>query len=144
MSQETIPEWAKNAPRIDRPDITTWYKPESGPLDGVLVWRGQMEHPQTSELYNAYAVRQAESEIVIGVSERAGLRDLRSVRIGSRVFIRPLGMKALASGRTMQQFEVRAERLEPLEPQSRQDRKHSGGSGTPSESGPPPSDNIPF
>ena len=48
MSDETVPDWARTAPRIDRPEITTWYKPENGPLDGVLIWRGQMEHPQPS------------------------------------------------------------------------------------------------
>jgi hypothetical protein len=79
---------------------------------------------------------------VVGVSERAGLRDLRAVRVGSRVFIRPTGVKVLASGRKMQQFEIFAEHLEPLSEPTR--GGGSRGGGTPSDGGAGPSDKVPF
>src|SRR3954451_13571439 len=103
--QNTVPSWIRTAPRVDRPEISAWYKPEDGALDGVLIWRGQQESATSGDVYNAYAVRTGNTGKVVGVSERAGLRDLRAVRVGSRVFIRPTGVKVLTSGRRMQQFE---------------------------------------
>ena len=105
MSEENVPNWIRGAARVDRPEIDAWYKPEEGALDGKLIWRGQQEY--AGDVYNAYAIRTAEGK-VIGVSERAGLRGLRAVRVGSRVFIRPTTVKALEGGRKMQQFEIYA------------------------------------
>jgi len=128
MTEETnVPSWVRSAPRVDRPEIDRWYKPEDGPLEGTLIWRGQQESPMSGDIYNAYAVRTADGTRVLGVSERAGLRGLRSVRVGSRVFIRPTAVKALDSGRKMQQFEVFAEHLEPLSEPVRSAGHRGGG-----------------
>ena len=77
MIDKRRPEWIKNAPRVDRPDITRWFKPEDGPINGTLIWRGRQEHHQSGDVYNVYAIREADTGLIIGVSERAGLRDLR-------------------------------------------------------------------
>jgi hypothetical protein len=128
MSENNVPEWVKSAARVDRPAIDAWYKPdEHGALDGFLIWRGQQEAPQSGDVYNAYAIRLATGK-VIGLSERAGLRYLRQVRIGSRVFIRPTGIKELENGWKMQQFEILADRLEPLtDPVKRSGPRGGGG-----------------
>ena len=144
MSDETnVPSWIRTAPRVDRPEISSWYKPEDGALDGVLIWRGQQESVASGDVYNAYAVRVGDTGRVVGVSERAGLRDLRAVRVGSRVFIRPTGVKALASGRKMQQFEIFAEQLEPLSEPARGGGGSRGG-GALSDGGAGASDKVPF
>jgi hypothetical protein len=143
MSEETnVPSWIRSAPRVDRPEISSWYKPEDGALDGVLIWRGQQESATSGDVYNAYAVRVGDTGKVVGVSERAGLRDLRAVRVGSRVFIRPTGVKVLTSGRRMQQFEIFAEHLEPL-PEPARGGGNRGGA-TPSDGGAGASDKVPF
>lgn len=104
--------------------------------------RGQRDHVQSGDVYNAYAVRLASSCKVVGVSERAGLRNLRQVRISSRVFIRPTTVKELENGRRMQQFEIFAEHLEPLTEPGR----GVGGrvSASPSDATSSVSENIPF
>ncbi len=143
MSEESmVPSWVRTAARVDRPEMSAWYKPEDGDLDGVLIWRGQQESPTSGDVYNAYAVRQTASGKVFGVSERAGLRDLRSVRVGSKVFIHPTTVKVLDSGRKMQQFEVFAEELEPLSEPTRGNGSRRGGTG--SDGGPAPSEGAPF
>ena len=139
MTDRKRPEWIRNAPRVDRPDITRWYKPEDGSLDGTLIWKGRLEQYQSGDTYNAYAIRQADTGFIIGVSERAGLRDLRTVKVGSRVFINPVGVKQLDNGRALQQFEIFAEAQEALS----EPTKGPGKPG-PSDAGPAPSETVPF
>jgi len=137
MNETKTPDWIKNAPRVDRPEFKRWYKPEDGPLDGKLIWRGRQEHYQTGDVYNAYAVQLADGGEVVGISERAGLRDLRMVKIGSRVFIRPAGVKELDNGHKLQQFEIFADALETLgEPGRGRVGKGQGGAASP--------DDVPF
>jgi hypothetical protein len=146
MNDKKRPDWIKNAARVDRPDITRWYKPEDGPIDGTLIWKGRQEHYQSGDTYNAYAIRETSTGDIIGVSERAGLRDLRTVKVGSKVFINPIGKKQLDNGRAFEQFEIFAEQQEPLsEPTKGTGKKNdnSGNSG-PSDTGPAPSENVPF
>jgi hypothetical protein len=139
MTNTKTPDWIKNAVRVDRPDIKRWFKPEDGPLDGTLIWRGRQEHYQTGDVYNAYAIRVAETGDIVGVSERAGLRDLRGVKVGSRVFIRPTGVKELDNGHKLQQFEVFAEGLEALSEPTR-----GPGRGGPAQGRPAASEDAPF
>ena len=139
MVDRKRPEWIKNAPRVDRPDITRWYKPEDGSIDGTLIWRGRQEHHQSGDIYNAYAIREAETGLIIGVSERAGLRDLRTVKVGSRVFINPAGVKQLDNGRTLQQFEIFAEQQEPPSEPTK-----GAGRSEPGQGGPAQSEDVPF
>ncbi len=143
MSENTVPEWLKSAARVDRPEIDFWYKPEDhGALDGVLIWRGQQESAQSGDVYNVYAVRLTATGKVVGLSERVGLRGLRSVRVTSRVFIRPTTVKELDGGRRMQQFEIFAEQLEPLTDPVK-GPGHRGGNGLP-DTAPVGSDGVPF
>ncbi len=145
-----VPSWVRGAARVDRPEIDAWYKPEEGELEGTLIWRGVQESATSGDVYNAYAVRKPDGSKVIGVSERAGLRGLRSVKVGSRVFIRPTEVKVLDSGRRMQQFEVFAEHLEPLSEPVRRGAGGggsggaAGGSGGAADGGAVPSDKVPF
>jgi hypothetical protein len=141
MNDSKRPEWIKSAARVDRPDIARWYKPENGSLDGVLIWRGRMESYHTGDIYNAYAIRLAANGEIVGVSERAGLRDLRGVKVGSRVFIEPAEVKDLGSGRKFQQFHVFAEGLEPLSEPTRGSGKGTGGGP---EGAPAASEDVPF
>jgi hypothetical protein len=142
MTDRKRPDWIKNAPRVDRPDITRWFKPEDGPIDGTLIWRGRQEHHQSGDVYNVYAIREADTGLIIGVSERAGLRDLRTVKVGSRVFINPASVKQLDNGRTLQQFEIFAEAQEPLSEPTKGGGKN-GNSG-PSDAGSAASESNPF
>jgi hypothetical protein len=139
---ENVPSWVRNASRVDRPEIDFWYRPEDGPLEGVFIWRGQQEHALSGDVQNVYAVRRADDGKVIGVSERAGLRGLRSVRVGSKIFLRPTGVKELEGGRKMHQFEIFADQLEPLSepPKGGGSRGPSGGP----DGGPLPSEKVPF
>lgn len=108
--QQQPPAWTRSAHRLDRPKIDAWYKPEDhGPLDGFLVWQGQEEHRMSGDTYHAFAIREAESGRMIGLTERAALRFLRQVRPGSRVYIRPIGKKDLGDGRSMWEFEANAQ-----------------------------------
>jgi hypothetical protein len=127
MHDPNTPNWVRNASRVDRPDINRWYKPEDGTINGKLIWRGRQEHYQTGDTYNAYVIMEADTGLNIAVSERAGLRDLRNVKIGSRVFIRPGRVKDLDNGRKVQTFEVFAEELESLGDAPRSARGDSGG-----------------
>jgi hypothetical protein len=143
MDDETnVPSWIRTAPRVDRPELSAWYKPEDGPLDGFLIWRGQQESPTSGDVYNAYAIRVGDTGKVVGVSERAGLRGLRGVRVGSRVFIRPTGLKVLDSGRKMHQFEIFAEQLEALSEPVRVSGNRDGG--PPSDGSAGASEKVPF
>jgi hypothetical protein len=143
MSDEAnIPSWVRGAARVDRPKIDAWYRPEDGALEGTLIWRGQQESPTSGDVFNAYAIRKPDGNKVIGVSERAGLRNLRSVRIGSRIFIRPTGVMVLDSGRKMQQFEIFADHLEPLSEPVR--GGGSRGGATSSDDGSGTSEKVPF
>ena len=137
MSNTKTPDRIKNAARVDRPDIKRWFKPEDGPIDGTLIWRGRQEHYQTGDTYNAYAIRLGETGEIVGVSERVGLRDLRGVKVGSRVFIRPAGVKELDNGHKLQQFDIFAEGLESLSEPTR-------GRGGPAQGNPPASEDTPF
>ena len=142
MNDKKRPDWIKNAARVDRPDITRWYKPEDGPIDGTLIWRGRQEHYQSGDTYNAYAVREASTGLIIGVSERVGLRDLRTVKVGSRVFINPAGVKQLENGRTLQQFEIFAESQDPLSEPTKGGGQNANS--IPPDAGPAASEAIPF
>jgi hypothetical protein len=145
MHENSVPEWLKTAARVDRPEVDAWYKGEEhGALDGVLIWRGQQEHAQSGDVYNAYAIRLASTGQVIGVSERAGLRYLRQVRIGSRVFIRPTGVKELENGRKMQQFEIFADQLEPLAEPARGTGGRGGSAPSDGSAGAAQSGKVPF
>ena len=145
MSDKKLPDWIRNAPRIDRPDIHHWYKPEDGPLDGMMIWRGRQEHYQSGDTYNAYAVRETSTGHIVGVSERVGLRDLRTVKVGSKVFINPIGKKQTDSGRAFEQFEIFAEQQEALpEPTKGTGKKGNSGNSGPSDAGPAPSEDVPF
>ena len=142
LSKGKLPDWLRNANRVDRPAITRWFRPEDGPVDGTLIWRGRQEHHQSGDVYNAYAVREAGTGIIIGISERVGLRDLRTVKVGSRVFINLVGVKQLDNGRTLQRFEIFAEAQEPLsDPTKGGARNDNGG---PSDAGPAGSEGILF
>ena len=121
------------APRIDRPDIKRWFKPEDGPIDGTMIWKGRLEQYQTGDTYNAYAIREASTGDIIGMSERAGLRDLRTVKVGSKVFIRPIGKKQLDNGRSFDQFEIFAEQQEPLAEPTKGAGKSEPGQGSPAQ-----------
>jgi hypothetical protein len=90
-----------------------WYKPEEhGALDGFLVWQGQEEHRLSGETYHAFAIKEAETGRMFGVTERAALRFLRQVRPGYRVYIRPIGKKDLGDGRSMWEFETYAQEVD--------------------------------
>ena len=151
MSEEHgVPSWIRTAARVDRPEIDAWYRPEEGSLEGALIWRGQQEHAVSGDVQNVYAVRLTATGKVIGVSERAGLRGLRLVRVGSKVFIRPTTVKVLDGGRKMQQFEVFADQLEPLSEPVRGSTPRGGAAGSGGEgaggadSGALSSDKVPF
>ncbi len=142
MSTPQKPDWIQNAARVDRPEIERWYKPEKeGALDGVLIWRGQEEHRQSGDVYNVYAIRQNETNAIIGVSERFGLRGLRRVKLNSKVFIEPTGEKELESGRKMQQFQIHAEHLEALPEPTRAKPK---GTQSPTDGATAGSEEVPF
>jgi len=142
----STPSWVRNAARLDRPKIDSWYKPEQGHLEGTLIWRGREEHTMTGEAFNAYAVRTVDGSRVLGVSERAGLRVLRTARLGSRVFIRPTEKLRLKNGGGMQGFEVFAEQVEPLGDPVRgaAQRGMVEVAGGTHEDVPSPSDKVPF
>jgi len=130
MNDPKIPEWVKRASRVDRPDINRWFKPEDDPINGTLIWRGRQEDRQTGDTYNVYAIREADTGLVIGVSERAGLRDLRNVKVGSKVFIRTGRVKELDNGRKVQTYEIFAEDLESLGDST---RGRGGNQGSPTQ-----------
>jgi hypothetical protein len=111
--QQQPPPWTSSAHRLDRPKIDVWYKPEEhAALDGFLVWQGQEEHRMSGETYHAFAIKEAETGKMFGVTERAALRFLRHVRPGSRVYIRPIGKKDLGDGRSMWEFETYAQEVD--------------------------------
>jgi hypothetical protein len=141
-----LPDWIKHAQRVDRPETKRRYKAEDGPLDGTLVWKGRLENYHTGDSYNGYAIRETSTGDVVGVSELAGLRDLRSVKVGSKVFINPIGKKQTGTGRAFDQFEVFAEQQEALSEPSRgtSGAGAKGGNGSPSGGGAAPSEEAPF
>lgn len=108
------PDWIKTAHRLDRPKTDLRYKPEvHGALDGVLIWQGDVEAFHSGETYHEYVVQDG-GGVAFAVTERAGLRELRAVCNGSRVFIKPLGQIELKSGNKMWRFQIHAERLAPV------------------------------
>jgi hypothetical protein len=140
MTNTKTPDWIKNAARVDRPEIKRWFKVEDGAIDGTLIWRGRQEHYQTGDTYNAYAIRVNETGEIVGISERAGLRDLRGVKVGSRVFIRAAAVRELENGRKFQQFDIFAEGLEALSDPT----KGMGRSGPAQGGVPAASEDTPF
>jgi hypothetical protein len=141
--QSQPPSWTRAAHRLDRPKIDAWYRPEEdGALDGFLIWQGQEEHRMSGEAYHAFAIREAQTGKVVGVTERAALRFLRQVRSSSRVYIRPLGKKDLGDGRSMWEFEAYAEAVDHAAP-GRLAGKPSSGKGPSDESG-GGGDGVPF
>jgi hypothetical protein len=141
---ESTPAWVRNAIRVDRPDVDAWYKVEQhGQLHGRLIWRGQ-QRARSGSSYNAYAIR-SESGTVFGVAESAGLRDLRTVSVGSLVFLKPTTIKELEGGRKMQQFEIYAQQIDPLSevPKGRGTGGGSSESGGGSDGGTAPEE-VPF
>ena len=142
MNTPQRPDWIQNAARVDRPEIERWWKPEKdGALDGVLVWCGQEEHRQTGDTYNVFAIRQNETNAIVGVSERFGLRGLRRVTLNTKVFIEPTGEKELGNGRKMQQFQIHAQHLEALPEPTRGKPK---GPQNPPDGAPAGSEDVPF
>jgi hypothetical protein len=145
VNEKRLPEWIRNAPRIDRPEIHHWYKVEEGAIDGMLIWRGRQEHHQSGDTYNVYAIRETSTGRIIGLSELVGLRDLRMVKVGSKVFINPIGKKQTDSGRSFEQFEIFADQQEALpEPTKGTGKKGSPGSAGPSGAAALPSEDVPF
>lgn len=137
------PEWIKTAHRLDRPKTDVRYKPEShGALDGVLIWQGEVEAFQSGDIYHEYAIRDA-SGVVFAVTERVGLRDLRAVRCGSRVFIKPLGQVELKSGNKMWRFQLHAEQLAPAAPTAKP-AAATANQSTAAGAGQPDGGDIPF
>jgi hypothetical protein len=106
MSNDERPEWTNNAMLlVERPKIDAWWKPEDPPLDGYLVWRGEEENRNTGDVGYLFAIRVADGRVV-AVGERARLRQLRTVKLNSRVYIRCLGRVPLENGRTMLDFQT--------------------------------------
>ena len=141
-----LPDWIKHAQRVDRPETKRRYKAEDGALDGTLVWKGRLENYHTGDSYNGYAIRETSTGDVVGVSELAGLRDLRSIKVGSRVFINPIGKKQTGTGRAFDQFEVFADQQEALSEPTRGagGTGAKGGNGGPLGSSAAASEDAPF
>jgi hypothetical protein len=105
------PAWTQRAHRLDRPHVDAWYKPESGALDGVLLWHGDQEDSRAGGTYHVFVIREARTDLHFAVRERAGLRGLRLARLGSRVYIEPRGKKDIGDGRSMWEFDIVAEHV---------------------------------
>lgn len=144
MHDPNTPNWVRNASRVDRPDINRWYKVEDGAINGTLIWRGRQEHYQTGDIFNVYVIREADTGLNIGLSEKVGLRDLRMVKTGSRVFIRPGRVKELDKGRKVQTYEVFAEEVESLADMPRSARSGGGGAAGGAPGGALASEDVPF
>lgn len=134
MTDDNRPDWVKNAKRSDRPAIERHYRPEEGPLDGVLFWQGDITDARSREQYRLFIIQEEGTGLNVAVSERAALRPLRDAKIGSRVFIEPEGKAELGDGRQMWKFAlfVQAPMATPR-----------GGTPKPPVT-PPSSDDVPF
>lgn len=111
------PAWTQRAHKLDMPNVDTWYKPEQGALDGVLLWHGDQEDTRNGGgTYHVFVIREDKTELHIAVRERAALRGLRAAKLGARVFIEPRGRKDLGDGRSMWEFDVMAEQLADAKP----------------------------
>jgi hypothetical protein len=76
---------------------------------------------------------------------------MRTVKVGSKVFINPIGKKQIGNGRPFDQFEIFAEGLEPLGDPTRSARSAGGalgggalGAGSEAPGGALPSEDVPF
>lgn len=107
MENEKMPDWTKSATRLtEPPKVDRWYRPEEGGIvAGTLEWKGEETSRFDGETQYVYVVR-GEDGSSVGVRERAQLRRLRAVKIGSRICVRATGKKELDAGRTMWEFDV--------------------------------------
>lgn len=94
------PDWINGLERQDRPPIDKIWRPEDGPLEGSLVWQGEVADQQGEE-YHQFVLREAATDANVGVSEKAALRPLRTKPAGTLVYIAPEGKTELGDGRTM-------------------------------------------
>lgn len=90
-------------------------------LDGVMMWQGDQVRNDTGEVSRLYIVKDAETGMMVGFSERANMRDLRRVPRGSRVWIaftgrRKTGQFLDGKEQTIMDFEIVAEKLLPVDP----------------------------
>jgi hypothetical protein len=112
MNDHRKPPWAEGLTRIDRPHIDRRWRPQDGPLDGVLVWQGEEvdRHGEEYHLYIFEEQREFESTgVMVGVPERATLRALRGVANGTRVYLELRGTIPTSAGRDMLDIAVYVE-----------------------------------
>lgn len=114
-----LPDWTRSAHRVDRPKVDIYYKPEEGgAVDGVLVWQGQEENRTSGDTYHLFVIRDGQTGKMIGVAERASLRNLRQARPGSPVYVKAVGKKDIGDGRSMWEFEAYARDVDHTSPQA--------------------------
>jgi excisionase family DNA binding protein len=105
MSEPSRPEWTRRVTRSDRPAIDRHYHPdEDGPLDGKLIWQGDVSDARSQGHYRLFIIEEATSGANFAVPERAALRPLRDAAIGSQVYIEPQGKTDLGGGRQMGRY----------------------------------------
>jgi bifunctional DNA primase/polymerase-like protein/primase-like protein len=109
-----LPAWAGAGTRVGRPDFSEWWDPAAGDLDAVLVWQGEMAGKGGRGHFHCFVVETGGK--LVGLRERAGLRDLRRAVVGKRIFVRSLGKQELSGGRSMWKFLVHAEQTLPEVP----------------------------
>jgi hypothetical protein len=103
------PKWASDKNRIaQRPKFERWYRPDDdGPIEGALIWRGEQEKPDGPQRIFCLQLEKGE---VIGVNEYQQLRDIRTLPLGTRVYIEPKGKVPLPGARIMWEFDLFVDR----------------------------------
>jgi hypothetical protein len=89
--------------------------------------------------FHMFVIGEHGTALQLGMRERAGLRALRTTKLGSRVFIEPQGKKDLGGDRAMWEFTILAEEVATSAGGTRPAAAWPMAPSPPSGSGAPPS-----
>jgi hypothetical protein len=113
MTERRRPDWADKARHRATTPIDHYWRPEEGSIEGVLIARTREPNRFRPGAFNDLAiVEEPGSKFHTAIRIRAGLDDLLSTKIGTRIFVGPHSPRPVPNGTgSVWSFEVFVEDL---------------------------------
>jgi hypothetical protein len=100
MTNAKVPDWAHRARRLEGVPIDHYWRPEEGPVEGIVIAHTQEPNRfRPGEVSDLVIVEEPGSRFHTGIRIRSGLDALHTLTPGTRLFVSPHSPRPAPGGK---------------------------------------------